>query len=223
LIIQKSLLLLIGLAWTILLFVFPLAIINPEKLTFIAKYLDSFSIAQLMNPNPMHWLKQATLFIPGVIALFVFIPLTIKNFFHDQLHPGKLILAFGGIGLTVYYFLLPVVSQITQDELIRTVHKETQINKLVETHGFKSFALYYHGKMQPIDFNGDWMNDTFVKNRTLNQSYPKQWGKRVWIKDGQPKESARIITKCNYLTDKYFLYQFSPIDTQGAYWVWQRK
>jgi hypothetical protein len=171
----------------------------------------------------MHWLQMISLFIPGAIAVSVFLPLTIKNFFQEQLHPGKLILAFGGIGLAVYYFLLPVVSQITQDELIHTVHKETQINKLVETHGFKSFALYYHGKMQPADFNGYWMKDTFVQNRTVNQSYPKQWGKRVWIKDGQPKESARLITKCNYLTDKYFLFQFRPVDTIGAYWVWQRK
>lgn len=223
LILQKSLLLLIGVIWTALLWILPLAIVNPEKLTVLAKNLDGFSIQQLLNPQPMHWLQKISLFIPGAIAVSVFLPLTIKNFFQEQLHPGKLILAFGGIGLAVYYFLLPVVSKITQDELIHTVHKETQINKLVETHGFKSFALYYHGKMQPADFNGYWMKDTFVQNRTVNQSYPKQWGKRVWIKDGQPKESARLITKCNYLTDKYFLFQFRPVDTIGAYWVWQRK
>lgn len=194
-----------------------------KEIVLLAKYLDSFSIHQLLNPHPMHWLQMILLFIPGAISILLFLPLTVKNFFQEQLHPGKLILAFGSIGLSVYYFLLPTVSHITQDELIHTVNKETQINKLVETHGFKSFALYYHGKMQPADFNGDWMNDTFVQNRIINQSYPKQWGKRVWIKDGMPTESARLITKCNYLTDKYFLYQFTPIDTQGVYWVWQRK
>lgn len=223
LIIQKSLLLLIGLIWTALLWILPLAILNPEKLSSLAKLLDDFSIQQLLSPHPLHWLEKISLFVPGLISILIFMPLSVKNFFTPQLHPGKLILAFGGVGLSVYYFLLPVISHITQDELIHTVHKETQTNKLIETHGFKSFALYYHGTMQPTDFNGSWLNDTFVQNRIQNQPYPKQWGKRVWIKDGSPKESARLITKCNYLTDKYFLYQFTPIDTQGAYWVWQRK
>lgn len=222
-IIQKSLLLLIGLIWTALLWILPLAILNPEKLTSLAKLLDDFSIQQLLSPHPLHWLEKTALFVPGLISILIFMPLSVKNFFTPQLHPGKLILAFGGVGLSVYYFLLPVISHITQDELIHTIHKEIQKNKLVETHGFKSFALYYHGEMQPEDFNGSWMNDTFVVNRIQNQPYPKQWGKRVWIKDGSPTVPARLITKCNYLTDKYFLYQFTPKDTQGAYWVWQRK
>jgi 4-amino-4-deoxy-L-arabinose transferase-like glycosyltransferase len=223
LIIQKSLLLLIGLIWTALLLILPLAILNPEKLTSLAKLLDDFSIQQLLSPHPLHWLEKMALFVPGLISILIFMPLSVKNFFTPQLHPGKLILAFGGVGLSVYYFLLPVISHITQDELIHTIHKEIQKNKLVETHGFKSFALYFHGEMQPEDFNGSWMNDTFVVNRIQNQPYPKQWGKRVWIKDGSPTVPARLITKCNYLTDKYFLYQFTPKDTQGAYWVWQRK
>lgn len=222
-IIQKSLLFLIGLLWTALLWIFPLAMLNPDKLAFLSKQFDSFSIQQLLKPHPMHWLQQISLFVPGAISILIFMPLAVKNFFLTQLHPGKFLLAFGAIGLSVYYFLLPVVAQITQDELIHTVHKETQISKMVETHGFKSFALYYHGKMQPADFNGDWLSDTMVINRTLNQPYPKQLGKRIWIKDGQPKQRATLITKCNYVTDKYFLFQFSPIDTQGAYWLWQRK
>ena len=223
LILQKSLLTLIGLCWMLLLIALPLALLYPQKLTLLAHRLDAFSIQQLLLPQPLHWLQKILLFFPAAIALFIFIPFTVKNFFHTQLHPGKLILAFGGIALSVYYFLLPVVSHQTQDELIHTVHKEILTNKMIETHGFKSFALYYHGKMQPADFNGDWLNDTFVQHRNFNQPYPKQWGKRVWIKDGRPTVSARIITKCNYITDNYFLYQFRPIDTQGAYWVWQRK
>jgi hypothetical protein len=88
-ILQKSLLLLIGVIWTALLWILPIAIVNPEKLTFLAKNLDSFSIQQLLNPQPLHWLQKISLFVPGTIAVLVFLPLTVKNFSKSNCTQGN--------------------------------------------------------------------------------------------------------------------------------------
>jgi hypothetical protein len=119
--------------------------------------------------------------------------------------------------------LLPPAEKLLQNELVSTVKSQVKITPYVETQGFKSFSVYYHGRLSPNDFKGPWLTDTFVLNRTKNQAYPIQTGKRIWIKDVNHKQDARLITKCNYQADRYFRYQFNLIDSEGAYFVWQRK
>ena len=128
------------------------------------------------------------------------------------------------VALSIYFCLLPPVERLLQRELTRTVIQESQpINQFVETHGFRSYALYFHGKLNPSHMQGPWLSDTFVLHRSQFNPYPKQEAKRIWIKDANHREKARLITKSTFVADRYFRYQFNLIDSQGAYFVWQRR
>ena len=182
-------------------------------------YLDGFSRGLIFQHDAWHW----TALIPATLMIVLVFPWIVKNFMVADWHPGKLFMGFSLVSLSTYFFLLPPAEKLLQNELVSTVKSQVKITPYVETQGFKSFSVYYHGRLSPNDFKGPWLTDTFVLNRTKNQAYPIQTGKRIWIKDVNHKQDARLITKCNYQADRYFRYQFNLIDSEGAYFVWQRK
>ncbi|MFM8995380.1 MAG: ArnT family glycosyltransferase [Bacteroidota bacterium] len=183
-------------------------------------YLDSF--AKGLIDQHQAW-GFATL-IPAMMMLLLVFPWLIKNFLQTQWHPGKLFIGMGAVALSAYFFLLPAAESLLQNELTTTVQTQTnQPAQYVETHGFRSYALYYHGKLKPAQMQGPWLTDTFVIHRSQNNPYPKQEAKRVWIKDANHHQNARLITKSTFVADRYFRYQFNLIDSQGAYFVWQRR
>jgi hypothetical protein len=183
-------------------------------------YLDAFSKGLINHHKPWGF---TTILPATTILLFVF-PYLVKNFLHEQLHPGKLFMGMSVVTLSTYFFLLPAAESLLQSELTATVKTETQQKQpLVETHGFRSYALYFHGQLKPEQMEGPWLTDTFVLRRSLSNPYPIQEAKRVWIKDATHREKARLITKSTFVADRYFRYQFNLIDSQGAYFVWQRR
>lgn len=187
--------------------------------SWLTPHTDAYTRGLFTQTLPFAWLA----WIPGILFVALIFPWLVKNFMQSQWHPGRLFLAIGTVSLTTYFTLLPIAERCLQQELVQTVKQEVGKNKLVETHGFKSFALYFHGNLQPADMVGPWQSDTFVLNRIQSQPYPKQEGKRIWIKDVHHQQNARLITKANFVADRYFRYQFALIDSQGAYFVWQRK
>jgi len=183
-------------------------------------YLDSFAKSLIAQHQPWGF---ATL-IPAMMMLLLVFPWLIKNFLQTQWHPGKLFIGMGAVALSAYFFLMPAAESLLQNELTTTVQTQTnQPAQYVETHGFRSYALYYHGKLKPAQMQGPWLTDTFVIHRSQNNPYPKQEAKRVWIKDANHHQNARLITKSTFVADRYFRYQFNLIDSQGAYFVWQRR
>lgn len=183
-------------------------------------YLDNFAKGLIAQHQPWGF---ATL-IPAMMMLLLVFPWLIKNFLQTQWHPGKLFIGMGAVALSAYFFLLPAAESLLQKELTTTVQTQTnQPAQYVETHGFRSYALYYHGKLIPAQMQGPWLTDTFVIHRSQNNPYPKQEAKRVWIKDANHHQNARLITKSTFVADRYFRYQFNLIDSQGAYFVWQRR
>lgn len=192
-------------------------------------YLDDFALGLLSHRIPWTF----TSIIPAALMLVLIFPWLIRNFLHTQWHPAKLLIGMGTVTLAAYFFLLPPAEKLLQQELKETIAEQKKITPHIETHGFKSFALYYHGKITENEMLGPWTTDTFVINRTQNQPYPKQWAKRIWIKDashihtktnnGTNLPNARLITKSSYVADRYFRYQFNPIDSMGAYFVWERR
>lgn len=183
-------------------------------------YLDSFSKGLFFNHQPWGF---ATL-IPATMMLLLIFPWLIKNFMEQQWHPGKLYIGMGVVTASTYFFLLPAAESLLQRELTTTIKTQTnQPAQFVETHGFRSYALYFHGKLKPSQMQGPWLTDTFVLARSTNNPYPKQEAKRVWIKDANHHQNARLITKSTFVADRYFRYQFNLIDSQGAYFVWQRR
>ncbi len=183
-------------------------------------YLDNFAKGLIAQHQPWGF---ATL-IPAMMMLLLVFPWLIKNFLQTQWHPGKLFIGMGAVALSAYFFLLPAAESLLQNELTTTVQTQTnQPAQYVETHGFRSYALYYHGKLKPAQMQGPWLTDTFVIHRSQNNPYPNQEAKRVWIKDANHHQNARLITKSTFVADRYFRYQFNLIDSQGAYFVWQRR
>ncbi|MBM3438267.1 MAG: phospholipid carrier-dependent glycosyltransferase [Bacteroidetes bacterium] len=183
-------------------------------------YLDSFAKGLIAEHQPWGFVTL----IPAMMMLLLVFPWLIKNFLQTQWHPGKLFIGMGAVALSAYFFLLPAAESLLQNELTTTVQTQTnQPAQYVETHGFRSYALYYHGKLKPAQMQGPWLTDTFVIHRSQNNPYPKQEAKRVWIKDANHHQNARLITKSTFVADRYFRYQFNLIDSQGAYFVWQRR
>lgn len=183
-------------------------------------YLDSFAKGLIAEHQPWGFVTL----IPAMMMLLLVFPWLIKNFLQTQWHPGKLFIGMGTVALSAYFFLLPAAESLLQNELTTTVQTQTnQPAQYVETHGFRSYALYYHGKLKPAQMQGPWLTDTFVIHRSQNNPYPKQEAKRVWIKDANHHQNARLITKSTFVADRYFRYQFNLIDSQGAYFVWQRR
>jgi len=183
-------------------------------------YLDAFSIGLINQHKPWGF----TTLIPATSMVLLIFPYLAKNFLQSQSHPGKLFMGMSVVTLSTYFFLFPAAESLLQSELTATVKTETQQMKpLVETHGFRSYALYFHGKLKPEQMEGPWLTDTFVLRRSQSNPYPKQEAKRVWIKDATHREKARLITKSTFVADRYFRYQFNLIDSQGAYFVWQRR
>ncbi len=186
---------------------------------WILPHLDLFTKSLKQNNAAWTW----TSIIPGVLMLVWILPWIVKSSPKINKHPAYIFAYTGLVSLGVYCFLLPPVADLLQAELISTVKTETTKTKLLETHGFKTYALYFHGNTKSEDFQGPWLTDTFVQHRVLNSPYPHQLGKRIYIIDVNPPGNKRIITKCDFVADTYFRYQFTPIDTLGAYWVWKRK
>ena len=183
-------------------------------------YLDAFSKGLINQHKPWGF----TTLIPATSMVLLVFPYLLKNFLQSQSHPGKLFMGMSVVTLSTYFFLFPAVESLLQSELTATVKTETQQKQpLVETHGFRSYALYFHGKLKPEQMEGPWLTDTFVLRRSQSNPYPKQEAKRVWIKDATHREKARLITKSTFVADRYFRYQFNLIDSQGAYFVWQRR
>ncbi|MFM2334188.1 MAG: hypothetical protein RIS91_191 [Bacteroidota bacterium] len=200
-------------------FVLPYLLSSTSIPHWIGQHLDAYTLGLLQN----HETGTFTAFIPATMMVTMVFPWLIKNFMHNQWHPGKLLIAMGTVGLAAYYFLLPPMESLLQKELKQTIITESEATPYVETQGFKSFALYFHGNVSPQKMNGPWLTDTFVLHRSQGKPYPKQEGKRIWIKDANHRENARLITKSSYVADAYFRYQFKLIDSQGAYFVWQRR
>ena len=183
-------------------------------------YLDAFSKGLINHHKPWGF----TTLIPATSMVLLVFPYLAKNFLQSQSHPGKLFMGMSVVTLSTYFFLFPAAESLLQSELTATVKTETQQKQpLVETHGFRSYALYFHGKLKPEQMEGPWLTDTFVLRRSQSNPYPKQEAKRVWIKDATHREKARLITKSTFVADRYFRYQFNLIDSQGAYFVWQRR
>ena len=216
---QKLFILISALGILTLLLALPLIFGRDSIPTWASPYLDGFSKGLLQHREPWTW----TALIPATLMIVLVFPWIIKNFLHANWHPGKLFIGVGVVALSTYFFLLPPAEKLLQNELVQTVKEQVKINTKIETQGFKSFSIYYHGKLSAQDFSGPWDTDTFVLNRVSNSPYPKQLGKRTWIKDAVHRENARLITKCDYVADRYFRYQFSLIDSSGAYFVWQRR
>lgn len=183
-------------------------------------YLDAFSKGLINQHKPWGF----TTLIPATSVVLLVFPYLAKNFLQSQSHPGKLFIGMSVVTLSTYFFLFPAAESLLQSELTATVKTETQQKQpLVETHGFRSYSLYFHGQFKPEQMEGPWLSDTFVLRRSQSNPYPKQEAKRVWIKDATHREKARLITKSTFVADRYFRYQFNLIDSQGAYFVWQRR
>lgn len=198
----------------------PLVFGRTELPRWSLPHLDAFTKGLFDGHEPWSF----TALIPAMLMLILVFPWLIKNFMQNQWHPGKLFMGVSTVAISTYFFLLPPVERLLQRELTNTVIQEsTPNNQFVETHGFRSYALYYHGKLKPSQTQGPWLIDTFVLHKSESNPYPKQEAKRIWIKDAQHKENARLITKSTFVADRYFRYQFNLIDSQGAYFVWQRR
>jgi 4-amino-4-deoxy-L-arabinose transferase-like glycosyltransferase len=204
--------------------VLPMVLIFDSLPSWSINKLDEFTKGLLLAKSQIpQWQAYLSLIPSGLMIVFVF-PWLVKNFLTSQWHPGKLFMGVGAVALSIYFFQLPPAATLLQHELTQTVKIETRnANAAVETHGFRSYALYFHGKLKPQEMEGPWLTDTFVLHRSQTHPYPKQEAKRVWIKDGNHREKARLITKASYVTDRYFRYQFQLVDSQGAYFVWQRR
>lgn len=218
--IQKLTLFITALGLLAAMILLPLVFGRSDIPQWASPYLDAFAKGLLSNHTPWSF----TALIPAMLMLLLVFPWLIKNFLQTQWHPGKLFMGMGAVSLATYFFLLPAAESLLQSELTATVKHETaQQDAFVETHGFRSYALYFHGKFAAADMEGPWLTDTFVLHRSVNSPYPKQEAKRVWIKDANHHENARLITKSTFFADRYFRYQFNLIDSQGAYFVWQRR
>ena len=186
---------------------------------WILPHLDLFAKGLMQKHSAWTW----TSIIPSALMVVWILPWIVNSSQKTHKHPAYIFVYTGLVSLGAYFFLLPPAAELLQAELISTIKTETTKTQLLETHGFKTYALYFHGNVTSEDFQGPWLTDTFVQHRVLHSPYPNQFGKRIYIIDVNPSENKRIITKCDFVADTYFRYQFAPIDTLGAYWVWQRK
>jgi hypothetical protein len=217
---QKVTLFITALGLLTVMLLLPLVFGRTELPHWATPHLDAYTKGLFDGQEPWSF----TALIPAMLMILLVFPWLIKNFLHNQWHPGKLFIGVSAVALSSYFFLLPPAERLLQKELTQTVVQETEPkNQIVETHGFRSYALYFHGKTQPENMQGIWLTDTFVLHRSQHNPYPLQEAKRVWIKDANHHENARLITKSTYVADRYFRYQFNLIDSQGAYFVWQRR
>jgi hypothetical protein len=217
---QKVTLFITALGLLTVMLLLPLVFGRTELPHWATPHLDAYTKGLFDGQEPWSF----TALIPAMLMILLVFPWLIKNFLHNQWHPGKLFIGVSAVALSSYFFLLPPAERLLQKELTQTVVQETEPkNQIVETHGFRSYALYFHGKTQPENMQGVWLTDTFVLHRSQHNPYPLQEAKRVWIKDANHHYNARLITKSTYVADRYFRYQFNLIDSQGAYFVWQRR
>ena len=183
--------------------------------------LDAYGLALLKSGSwPVTTLLPSGIMIVGLFFLFKLIFISKSKDFIE----GNLLLTTLLVAISAYTFILPAAANTLQNPLALFVKKINHENTLVENQGFKTYSIYYHGKLQPDNFLGNWYNQSeMVKEKTRNHPYPKQESRKVWIRDGNPTEKALLITKNTYKPDLYFLQQFSKSDSFSGYWVWRRK
>lgn len=183
--------------------------------------LDAFSKALLTTSDwPISTYLPVLIIGSGVVIIVkMMIQSEGRNFAE-----GNLLLISLLTGITTYFFALPAAADTLQNPLSLYVKKQNHQQILMESQGFKTYSIYFHGKFNPNNFVGEWYpNSTMVQEKIRNHPYPKQEARRVWIRDGVPSIPAYLITKKTYNPDLYFLYQFQKSDSFSGYWVWKRK
>jgi hypothetical protein len=183
--------------------------------------LDAYGLALLKSGSwPVTTYLSGGFMIVGLVFLFKLIFISKSKDFIE----GNLLLISLLVAISTYTFILPAAANTLQNPLAFFVKKVNHKSTLIENQGFKTYSIYYHGKLAPNDFLGDWYyKSDMVKEKTRNHPYPKQESRKVWIRDGNPVNPAYLITKITYKPDLYFLQQFSKTDSFSGYWVWKRK
>jgi 4-amino-4-deoxy-L-arabinose transferase-like glycosyltransferase len=183
--------------------------------------LDSYAIA-ILESGP--W-STITL-LPGLI-LFIGIVFIVKMIFQTgkkEFMEGNLLLITLLVAIASYTLLLPSAANTLQNPLSLYIKKLNHKQILIENQGFKTYAIYYHGKFTPRNFTGSWFTSSaMVRDKIKGHPYPKQEARKVWIRDGEPSEPSYLITKNTYKPDLYFLHQFKQTDSFIGYRVWKRK
>ena len=184
--------------------------------------LDSYSksiLSESPNWNWASYLPALSMFVAAILAIKILIQ-SKSNTFQE----GNLLLVSVVAGLCFYIWFLPAACNTLHNPLALYFKKINHKQVLIETQGFKTYSLYYHGKFTPEDFAGDWFTSSdMVKDKIKDHPYPKQEARKVWIRDGKPIVPAYLVTKNTYKPDLYFLYQFQKSDSFSGYWVWKRK
>jgi hypothetical protein len=183
--------------------------------------IDAYGLALLTSDNwSLNTYLPSIIMAVGIFFLFKLIFVSKSKDFIE----GNLLLITLLVAISTYIFILPAAAKTLQNPLALFVKKINHGTTLVENQGFKTYSIYYHGKLQPSNFTGDWyFNSDMVKEKTRNHPYPKQESRKVWIRDGNPTGTALLVTKNTYKPDLYFLQQFSKSDSFSGYWVWRRK
>lgn len=184
--------------------------------------MDSYSRSILSQSPRWNWFT----YLPA-IALFFACGLSLRKMIRSSsttFDEGTILLVSLVTGIAIYAWFLPAASETLHNPLALYCKKIDPKKELIETQGFKTYSLYYHGKFTPAEFNGDWYQTSdMVKEKIKGHPYPKQEARKVWIRDGSPKTPAYLITRNTYKPDLYFLYQFQKKDSFSGYWVWKRK
>ena len=161
--------------------------------------------------------------IPALIAAIGLISWLARAILQPQFHTGTLFLWSGAMAVTTYFFLLPAAADILQNPLAMYIIKNKDKGEIIESQGFRTHTINYYGKLTPKDYQGEWLESPMVKEKIAHHPYPMEEARKVWVRDGQPKQTAKLITKNTYKPDEYFLYQFNKVDSFSGYWVWKRK
>jgi hypothetical protein len=177
--------------------------------------LDVFTKGLFSQKTPWSF----TSLLPAALFSFWFLAWLILQTTRKKPHPAMLFLISGCVALFTSLWILPPVAKWLQGPVTQTIQQETRKGVFLEAWYYKTYALYFHGKFTPKDFQ-DLKPEQPV---APEDPYPKQTARRSHALNIQNPEKTKVITKNNYQPDESFLKKFQKERDIGGYVLWKKQ
>jgi len=213
---------LIGFTVAIAFFALPLLLGTSLKAGFIASLRDPFAAANLNQTILWPWYTYSA----GAV-MFIIIALSVYWLWKRELEKAFPTL-FGGTLIALQLFLLlgvPRLEKYTQAPAIEFLENIQTDDAYVETLGYKSYAQYFYGRIQPV---GDTLSLRIYSDTTryryegqASRDIPNQQFKN-WLIHGKIDKPAYFISKIQAREDFEAQENLEVIGEKGGFVFYKR-
>lgn len=138
----------------------------------------------------------------------------------DGLHPSWIFVVTGIFSALAAIVLIPRAEKSIQGDYITEIKKVSKSGGTFDIWGFKSYAHFFYGEIQPGDMQGEW-----TKNKEQFKDYqnPNTTARQHWYMNNSGNKPVYIFTRSIYNPNDDFKSKFRLKKNLGAYKLWIRK